>query len=153
MSANIRSGSRNLPGRRGLDRIGSLARVVTIAGAAMLVAPALAKLPPPSAEAKAVAAESAAKAAWDNKVGLYQLCKAIDRTADAYRNSAKAAGKDMPPATATPDCADPGAYVSPITSTASKPLEASGAHSPPQTAVSPPSSKATAAEIAGNPKK
>jgi len=121
--------------------------------AAMFAASVFAKLPPPTDEDKAKAAESAAKAAWTDKVGLYQLCLAMDRTADAYRKSTKAAGKAVPVAVATAPCADPGSYVSPVTSAAAKPLEASGAHSPPAMAVSPPSTKATAAEIAGGPKK
>lgn len=52
-----------------------------------------------------------------------------------------------------PACADPGPYVSAVTPQANKPLEASGAHSPPGAAVSPPSSNATTAQIAGGVKK
>ena len=121
--------------------------------AAMFAGSVFAKLPPPTDEAKAQAAEAAAKAAWTDKVGLYQLCLAMDRTAAAYRKSLKAAGKDVPVPVATAPCADAGPYVSSITPAASKPLEASGAHSPPGMAISPPSTKATAAEIAGGPKK
>ncbi|MHB1250013.1 MAG: hypothetical protein ACYCZL_11555 [Polaromonas sp.] len=108
---------------------------------------ALAKLPPPSDEAKAKAAEAAAKAAWTGKVDAYQLCKSQDKVAAGYYASAKAAGKETRPAAATPACADPGAfsYTPPV---AAKPLEASGAHSPADTAISPPSSKTPAAEIA-----
>lgn len=72
---------------------------------------ALAKLPPPSDEAKGKAAEAAAKAAWAGKVGAYQLCKAQDKVAADYFKSAKAAGKETRPAAATPACADPGAFV------------------------------------------
>ena len=49
----------------------------------------------------------------------------------------------------TPACADPGPYVAQVTPAASKPLEASGAHSPPGMATSPPSNKATSAEMTG----
>ena len=121
--------------------------------AATFAASVFAKLPPPTEEDKAKAAEAAAKAAWTEKVGLYQLCLAMDRTAAAYRKSLKAAGKDVPVPVATAPCADAGPYVSTIAPAAPKPLEASGAHSPPAMAVSPPSTKATAAEIAGGPKK
>lgn len=121
--------------------------------AAIFVTPVCAKLPPPTEEDKAKAAEAAAKAAWTDKVGLYQLCVAMDRTADGYRKSTKAAGRPVPTAVATPPCANPGPYVSPLDTMAAKPLEAAGAHSPPGTAVSPPSTKATAAEIAGGVKK
>ena len=105
-------------------------------------------LPPPTDDAKAKAAEAAAKAAWDDKVAAYKLCVAIDRTADAYRKSQQAAGAEpSPPPVATPPCADPGPYASQVTPATSKPLEASGAHSPPGVAMSPPSTRVTAAEI------
>lgn len=81
--------------------------------AALLAAPAfaaLAKLPPPSDEAKAKAAEAAAKTAWTDKVGAFQLCKAMDRSAAHYRKDNKAAK----PAEATPPCADPGPFVAPV---------------------------------------
>ncbi|MDP1741471.1 MAG: hypothetical protein Q8M51_06225 [Polaromonas sp.] len=101
---------------------------------------ALAKLPPLSDEAKAKAAEAAAKAAWAGKVDGYLLCKSLDRVAAGYYKTAKAAGKDTKPPTATPPCADPGAFVYTPPEPA-KPIEAAGAHSPAATAVSPPSTK------------
>ena len=118
--------------------------------AALLVAPAFAKLPAPSDEAKANAAAAAAKTAWSDKVGGYQLCRAIERSAGHYRKTVKAAGKEVPAAVETPACADPGPFVAPV---ATPPLEAAGAHSPTTTAVAPPSSKATAAETQGQSKK
>jgi hypothetical protein len=108
---------------------------------------AMAKLPPPSDEVKAKAAEAAAKAAWSGKVDAYLSCKAQDRVAAQYYKTAKAANKDTKPATAMPPCADPGAF-SYAPPDAAKPLEASGAHSPAPTATSPPSSKTPAAAIA-----
>ena len=128
-------------------------RLVAALVTAMFAASVFAKLPPPTDDAKAKAAEAAAKTAWTDKVGLYQLCLAMDRTAEAYRKSTKAAGKAVPVPVATPACANPGSYVSPVAAVPAKPLEASGAHSPPGMAVSPPSTKATAAEISGGPKK
>lgn len=119
----------------------------------MTSATVLAKLPPPSEEAKAKAAEAAAKGAWSDKVGSYQLCLSQDRTVAAYKKSSKAAGIAVTIPASTTTCADPGPYVTQITPAASKPLEASGAHSPPGTAVSPPGSTATASEIAGGVKK
>lgn len=101
---------------------------------------ALAKLPPLSDEAKAKAAEAAAKAAWAGKVDGYLLCKSLDKVAAGYYKTAKAAGKDTKPPTATPPCADPGAFVYTPPEPA-KPIEAAGAHSPAATAVSPPSTK------------
>lgn len=97
---------------------------------------ALAKLPPLSDEAKAKAAEAAARTAWSNKVAAYQLCQSMDRVAASYLERARAEGKAVQP-TPTPPCSDPGpfSYAPPE----SKPIEAAGAHSPPQTAATPPS--------------
>ena len=118
--------------------------------AALLAAPAFAKLPALSDEAKAKAAETAAKTAWTDKVGAFQLCRAMERTAEYYRKSPKAAS--APAAVETPACADPGPFVY-VAPAATPPLEAAGAHSPPATATAPPSGKATAAELQGQPKK
>ena len=98
---------------------------------------AFAKLPAPSDEAKAKAAEAAAKVAWTDKVSAYQLCKSMDKVATGYYADAKKAGKPTKPAVATPPCTDPGPFAA--STSASKPLEAAGAHSPPRTAATPPS--------------
>ena len=66
----------------------------------------LAKLPPLSDEAKAKAAEAAAKTAWAGKVDAFTLCKSQDKAAAKAAKSGKA-GK----AVATPACADPGPFV------------------------------------------
>ncbi|CDS50835.1 putative exported protein [Polaromonas sp. CG9_12] len=100
---------------------------------------AMAKLPAVSPEAKAKSDEIAGKAAWAGKVDAYQLCQAQDRVAAIYMASAKTAGKETKPATATPPCADPGTYTY-VPIEKPKPIEASGAHSPATTAASPPSS-------------
>ena len=107
---------------------------------------AAAKLPPVSDEAKAKAAEAAAKAAWGDKVGGYQLCVAMDKVAARYLADAAKAGKTLQP-TATPPCADPGPFAYTPAAPA-KPLEAAGAHSPAATVVAPPSGKTPAAELA-----
>jgi hypothetical protein len=136
---------------------GNWTQLVASVIAATLATAVFAKLPPPTDDDKAKATEASAKAAWADKVALYQLCVAQDRIALAYRKSTskstKEAGKTAPAPMATTLCSDPGAYMLQVTPAASKPLEAAGAHSPPGTTVSPPSTKATAAEIAGNPKK
>ena len=106
----------------------------------------MAKLPALSDEAKAKAAEAAAKAAWSGKVDAYLFCKSQDKVAAHYYKTAKAANKETKPAIAMPPCADPGAF-SYTPAEAVKPLEASGAHSPAPTATSPPSSKTPAADI------
>ncbi len=119
-----------------------------VTGSLLLIGSAvMAKLPAPSDEAKAKAAEAAAKAAWSGKVDAYLSCKAQDKVAAHYYRTAKAANKETRAATAMPPCADPGAF-SYVPAAAVKPLEASGAHSPPATATSPPSSKTPAADIA-----
>ena len=101
-----------------------------------------AKLPAPSEEAKAKAAEIAAKTAWSGKVDIYLLCKSQDKVAASYYKTALATGKDTKAAAATPPCVDAGvfAYV-PVDAATTKPLEAAGAHSPPATAASPPNTK------------
>ena len=101
---------------------------------------ALAKLPALSDDAKAKAAEAAAKTAWAGKLDAYQLCKSQDHVAAAYFKSAKAAGKETKPAAAAPVCADPGPFVY-TPPEAAKPIEAAGAHSPAANAASPPSGK------------
>ncbi len=53
--------------------------------AALVALGVAAKLPPPNDEAKAKAAETAAKAKWTDSVGAYQLCKSQDRVVAAYR--------------------------------------------------------------------
>lgn len=132
---------------------------------AALVLPVSAKLPAPTDAAKAAAAETANKNAWNDKVAAYKLCLAQDKVAAAYRKSPAAAGKDVTavqtaaaasgatpaPVAALPGCTDPGPYVA-LTPVTDKPLEASGAHSPAGTAVSPPSTNATSAQMTPAPK-
>jgi type II secretory pathway pseudopilin PulG len=107
----------------------------------------MAKLSAPSDEAKAKAAEAAAKAAWSGKVDAYLSCKSQDRVAAHYYKTAKAANKEVRPPQTMPPCADPGVF-SYTPAEVVKPLEAAGAHSPAPTATSPPSSKTPAAAIA-----
>jgi hypothetical protein len=86
----------------------------TLATASLLIAltttAALAKLPAPSDEAKAKAAEAAAKTAWNGKVDGFLLCKSQDKAAAHYYKTAKS----TKPAAAMPPCADPGAFVYPL---------------------------------------
>lgn len=82
-----------------------------ICGSMFALSTASAKLPPPSDEAKAKAAEAAAKAAHGGKVDAYKLCKSMDAVAAAYYANAKKAGKETKPPTETAPCADPGPFV------------------------------------------
>ena len=89
----------------------SLISLATLALATLFSLSALAKLPAPSDEAKAKAAEAAAKTAHGNKVADFQLCKSREKVAAHYYKTAKASGKPTNPPVATPACADPGPYV------------------------------------------
>jgi hypothetical protein len=117
-------------------------RVVGMIALGLCTGVALAKLPPLSDEAKAKAAEAAAKTAHGDKVAAYKLCQSMDKVAATYLADAKKTGKDIKPV-ATPPCTDPGAFS--YTPPSQKPLEAAGAHSPPGTAATPPNTKAPAA--------
>jgi hypothetical protein len=88
-------------------------RIALLAVCAMTTGLALAKLPPLSDDAKAKAAEAAAKTAHGDKVAAFQLCKSMNRTAAYYYAQAKTANKEPKPPTATPDCVDPGVFVYP----------------------------------------
>lgn len=133
-------------------------QIAIIFAALVLGGAALAKLPPMSDEAKAKAAEAAAKTAHTGKVDNYLLCKSQEKSAASFYKTAKTAGKEAKPAVETPACVDPGPYVAapapvavaaalPSASAAAKPLEAAGAHSPTTMAASPPNSSKTAATM------
>lgn len=110
-----------------MRHIALLALVLAAGGAS-------AKLPALSDEAKAKAAETAARTAWSDKVAAYQLCQSMDRVAASYLERVRAEGKAQQPSP-TPPCSDPGAFI--YVPPESKPIEAAGAHSPPQTAATP----------------
>ncbi len=99
---------------------------LTLALACLAFVPlANAKLPPPSEEAQAKAAEAAEKSAWSGKVAAYQLCRAQDRVVSSYRAKRLIAAKDLPPALDTAACVDPGPF------SAAPTMEKAGAHSAP----------------------
>jgi hypothetical protein len=85
--------------------------LVVLTSLAVLAASAYAKFPPPSDEAKAKAAETAAKTAHTAKVADFQLCKSMDKVASDHHAAARKAGKPASAPTATPACADPGPFV------------------------------------------
>lgn len=83
---------------------------------ALLGSVASAKLPAPSDEAKAKAAEAAAKAAWAGKVDGFKLCQSQDKVAAHYKKAllakdAKLAVKGAAGAAPASACADPGPFV------------------------------------------
>jgi hypothetical protein len=110
---------------------------------------ASAKLPAPSEEAKAKAAEAAARTAHGNKVADFQLCKSMNKTAAYYYEQAKKANKDVKPPTATPDCADPGPFVYPPPAAGAAPAAAPAAAAP--AAPAPAAAKPAAPADAGKP--
>jgi hypothetical protein len=89
----------------------SLISLATLVLASLFSVSAMAKLPASSDEAKAKAAEAAAKTAHGNKVADFQLCKSREKVAAHYYKTAKASGKPTNPPVATPACADPGPFV------------------------------------------
>lgn len=109
-------------------------------------ATAQAKLPAPTLDdaAKAKAAETTARAAWQAKVEGYQLCKAQDKIAAKYKGLGKAGDAKATPVVAkaasapAPAASAPVAAASAAVAAASAP--AAGASSPgtPVTAASPP---------------
>jgi hypothetical protein len=80
----------------------------------MLGSVAFAKLPAPSDEAKAKAAEAKAKTAWTGKLEAFQLCKSQDKVVAHYKKvpvpkeAKPAKGAASAPAGA---CVDPGPFV------------------------------------------
>ena len=127
---------------RSLRCVGMASILLLCAGAAV------GKLPPASDEAKAKAAEAAAKTAHGNKVASYQLCKSMDGVAAAYQAKAKKDGKEIKPATATDPCADPGAFVYPLP-VAVAPVASVASVLPPV----PPTPPATVSPVVVAPKK
>ena len=95
--------------------------ILVFVAACVMGGSVLAKLPALSDEAKAKAAETAAKTAHTGKVEAYQLCKAIDKTAAHYYKAAKAERKETKPATATAPCVDPGPFVYTVAGSATTP--------------------------------
>jgi hypothetical protein len=104
---------------------------------------AFAKLPPLDDAAKAKAAETAARAAWQAKLDNFQLCKAQDRVAAQYRKTAAASGKT----TNAPGAGAPAVTVA--TAPAAAPAAARGATpAATATAAAQPGTPATAAAAA-----
>lgn len=109
-------------------------RTLLLLALAAVAGSAWAKLPPPTPEEAAKAAESAARAKWAGQVGAYKVCEIQNRIAAKF-------GKPRPAdVSAMPACVEPGPFA--YTPPAAKPIEASGAHSPTGNANSPPSTGA-----------
>jgi hypothetical protein len=92
---------------------------------ALVAGSAWAKLPAPAPlddAGKAKAAEAAAKTAWAGKVEGFQLCRSMEKVAAHTQKNGK-----TKEATATPACADPGAFVYPPPAAAAAPPIAAAA--------------------------
>lgn len=109
-------------------------RTVVLSLSLLAAAMAFAKLPAPvlTDEAKAKAAEAAAKTAHGNKVADFQLCRSMDKVAARYQADAKRVSKEPKPPTTTPPCVDPGpfVYTAPTTTAASSAAAATTAQAP-----------------------
>lgn len=116
-------------------------KIVFAFAAGLLALPVLAKLPAPSDEAKAKAAEAAAKTAHAGKVDNYKLCLSMDKAAAHYFKTAAAAKKEVKPAVATPACADPGPFVPPVAAAPAAPANAAAASAPASAAPAAPAAK------------
>ena len=125
----------------------SLISLATLVLASLFSVSAMAKLPAPSDEAKAKAAEAAAKTAHGNKVADFQLCKSREKVAAHYYKTAKASGKPTNPPVATPACADPGPFV------AAAPAAPAAVAAPPAAAAKPAAPGAAPAPAAAAPAK
>ena len=116
-------------------------KIVFAFAAGLLALPVLAKLPAPSDEAKAKAAEAAAKTAHAGKVDNFKLCLSMDKAAAHYFKTAAAAKKEVKPAVATPACADPGPFVPPVAAAPAAPANAAAASAPAPAAPAAPAAK------------
>lgn len=105
--------------------------IALLIAASVFALTAQAKLPPPSDEAKAKAAEAAAKAAHAAKVDNYELCKSQDKAAAHYRKTNKNAGKPA----ATPPCTNPGAFTMVVSPPAAPAVAAAPAGAKPAAAA------------------
>jgi hypothetical protein len=118
-----------------MKRLLILSVLATVAGVAA------AKLPPLSDEAKAKAAEAAAKTAHAGKVDNYKLCLSMDKVAARYQAEAKKAGKDVKPSASAAACADPGPFVSPTAAAPAAPAATAATAAPAPAKAAAPAKK------------
>jgi len=104
--------------------------ILVLIAACTLAMSVFAKLPALSDEAKAKAAEAAAKAAHAGKVDAYKLCKSQDRTVAYYKKGSKGGAEKS-------TCVDPGAFVY----TPAAPAAAAPAATPVAAAATAPAAK------------
>ena len=121
-----------------MNKMKTFLPMAALACASMLALPtAWAKLPAPSDEAKAKAAEAAAKTAHGGKVDAFKRCKSMETVSAGYYANAKKAGKETKPPVATAPCADPGAFVYTPAPPPAAPTVAAAAPAAPAPAAAP----------------
>ena len=98
-------------------------RLAALLIAAAFAGTAAAKLPAPSEEEKAKAAETKAKADWTAKVAAYKLCQAQDKAVADYQAAAAKAGRDVKPGPPGAACTDPGPYTPDASAAPAAPAE------------------------------
>jgi hypothetical protein len=114
-------------------------RLMLTAVALAVSGAAIAKLPPLDEAAKAKAAETAAKSAWQGKMDAYLLCKAQDRVVALYkRTAASRPAVAVPAGTTTTVATAPAAGAAPATA------------APPAPAAKPPVPTTTTASQGGS---
>jgi hypothetical protein len=119
--------------------------LVILSGAHCL---ALAKLPEATPAEKALMQQNIDRQTLLTKQDAFESCIAQNKIVKKYQDSLRAQGKAVPVSIDTGPCADPGLFKADGgTPIVNRPIEASEAHSPTGTAVSPPSSKTPQSEL------
>jgi hypothetical protein len=109
---------------------------------------ALAKLPEATQAEKALMQQNVARQTLLTKQDAYESCVAQNKIVKKYQDNLRAQGKAIPVGVDTGPCSDPGPFKADGgTPIVNRPIEASEAHSPTGTAVSPPSSKTPQSEL------
>jgi hypothetical protein len=108
----------------------------------------LAKLPESTPAEKALMQQNIARQTLLTKQDAFESCIAQNKIVKKYQDSLRAQGKAIPVGMDTGPCSDPGPFKADGgTPIVNRPIEASEAHSPTGTAVSPPSSKTPQSEL------
>jgi hypothetical protein len=107
-----------------------------------------AKLPEATQAEKALMQQNITRQTLITKQDAFESCVAQNKIVKRYQDSLRAQGKAVPVSVDTGPCADPGFFKADGgTPILNRPIEASEAHSPTGTAVSPPSSKTPQSEL------
>jgi hypothetical protein len=129
-----------------LVRISSGVMVLVIISSAHCFAQA--KLPEATQAEKALMQQNIARQTLLTKQDTFENCVTQNKIVKKYQDSLRAQGKAVPVSVDTGPCADPGTFKADGgTPIVNRPIEASEAHSPTGTAVSPPSSKTPQSEL------